>query len=64
MVFISHPAPLSLRLALARPRGILVIGSVGTGRPDLVKSLPKNTHFPLIPTGGGALFLALNPAYC
>nr|WVK97347.1 Ycf2 protein [Erodium stephanianum]WVK97365.1 Ycf2 protein [Erodium stephanianum] len=50
----SRGKPFSLRLALARPRGILVIGSVGTGRSYLVKSLAKNTHFPLITLEVGA----------
>ena len=50
----SRGKPFSLRLALARPRAILVIGSVGTGRSYLVKSLAKNTHSPLFTLEVGA----------
>nr|YP_008994525.1 hypothetical chloroplast RF21 [Hypseocharis bilobata]AGV02953.1 hypothetical chloroplast RF21 [Hypseocharis bilobata] len=46
--FPSHGKPFSLRLALFPPRGVLVIGSIGTGRSYLVKSLATNTHLPLI----------------
>nr|YP_009299626.1 hypothetical chloroplast RF21 [Pelargonium myrrhifolium]YP_009299670.1 hypothetical chloroplast RF21 [Pelargonium myrrhifolium]AJB99539.1 hypothetical chloroplast RF21 [Pelargonium myrrhifolium]AJB99585.1 hypothetical chloroplast RF21 [Pelargonium myrrhifolium] len=46
--FPSHEKPFSLRLDLSPPRGILVIGSIGTGRSYLIKSLATNTHFPLI----------------
>ena len=58
----SRGKPSSLRLVLARPRAILVIGSVGIGRSYLVKSIAKNTHSPplFLPylRGGGALLLA------
>nr|QJQ78861.1 Ycf2 [Glycyrrhiza triphylla] len=40
--------PFSLRLALTPPRGILVIGSIGTGRSYLVKYLAKNSYVPFI----------------
>nr|YP_009298777.1 hypothetical chloroplast RF21 [Pelargonium cucullatum]AJB98691.1 hypothetical chloroplast RF21 [Pelargonium cucullatum] len=46
--FSSHEKPFSLRLDLSPPRGILIIGSIGTGRSYLIKSLATNTHFPLI----------------
>nr|UZC31290.1 hypothetical protein RF2 [Medicago constricta] len=42
----SHGKPFSLRLA--PPRGILVIGSIGTGRSYLVKSLATNSYVPFI----------------
>nr|YP_011033898.1 hypothetical protein RF1 [Gueldenstaedtia verna]WRI15699.1 hypothetical protein RF1 [Gueldenstaedtia verna] len=44
----SHGKPFSLRLALVPPRGILVIGSIGTGRSYLVKSLAANSYVPFI----------------
>nr|YP_009109941.1 hypothetical chloroplast RF21 [Trifolium strictum]AIJ28408.1 hypothetical chloroplast RF21 [Trifolium strictum] len=46
--FPSHGKPFSLRLALSPPRGILLIGSVGTGRSYLVKYLSTNSYVPLI----------------
>nr|YP_010499549.1 Ycf2 [Balanites aegyptiaca]YP_010499564.1 Ycf2 [Balanites aegyptiaca]UWT58825.1 Ycf2 [Balanites aegyptiaca]UWT58845.1 Ycf2 [Balanites aegyptiaca] len=46
--FPSHGKPFSLRLALPPPRGILVIGSIGTGRSYLVKCLATNSYVPLI----------------
>ncbi|KAF6996376.1 hypothetical protein CFC21_012720 [Triticum aestivum] len=45
----SHGKPFSFRLALS---GILVIGSVGTGRSYLVKYLTKNYDFPFIKLRG------------
>ena len=45
----SHGKPFSFRLALS---GILVIGSVGTGRSYLVKYLMKNSYFPFIKVRG------------
>nr|YP_010575524.1 Ycf2 [Corydalis platycarpa]YP_010575551.1 Ycf2 [Corydalis platycarpa]UZM11148.1 Ycf2 [Corydalis platycarpa]UZM11149.1 Ycf2 [Corydalis platycarpa]WDA93290.1 Ycf2 protein [Corydalis platycarpa]WDA93317.1 Ycf2 protein [Corydalis platycarpa] len=44
----SHGKPFSLRLALSPSRGILVIGSIGTGRSYLVKSLATNSYVPFI----------------
>nr|YP_010964732.1 hypothetical chloroplast RF21 [Hedysarum longigynophorum]WNM89387.1 hypothetical chloroplast RF21 [Hedysarum longigynophorum] len=46
----SHGKPFSLRLGLALPpaRGILVIGSIGTGRSYLVKHLARNSYVPFI----------------
>ena len=47
--FPSHGKPFSLRLALPPPsRGILVIGSIGTGRSYLVKYLATNSYVPFI----------------
>nr|USG57653.1 hypothetical protein RF2 [Primula ranunculoides]USG57672.1 hypothetical protein RF2 [Primula ranunculoides] len=46
--FPSHEKPFSLRLALSPSRGILVIGSIGTGRSYLVKYLATNSYVPLI----------------
>nr|QWL17084.1 hypothetical chloroplast RF21 [Plantago brasiliensis]QWL17101.1 hypothetical chloroplast RF21 [Plantago brasiliensis] len=46
--FPSHRKPFSLRLALSPSRGILVIGSIGTGRSYLVKSLATNSYVPFI----------------
>nr|YP_009968437.1 Ycf2 protein [Galega officinalis]QMX77641.1 Ycf2 protein [Galega officinalis] len=46
--FPSHGKPFSLRLALSPPRGVLVIGSIGTGRSYLVKYLARNSYVPLI----------------
>ncbi|PWA76044.1 hypothetical protein CTI12_AA236460 (chloroplast) [Artemisia annua] len=46
--FPSHGKPFSLRLALSLSRGILVIGSIGTGRSYLVKYLAKNSYLPFI----------------
>nr|UZA65626.1 Ycf2 protein [Medicago lupulina] len=46
--FPSHGKPFSLRLALSPPRGILVIGSIGTGRSYLVKYLATNSYVPFI----------------
>nr|YP_009573349.1 Ycf2 [Calotropis gigantea]YP_009573369.1 Ycf2 [Calotropis gigantea]QBM31314.1 Ycf2 [Calotropis gigantea]QBM31330.1 Ycf2 [Calotropis gigantea] len=45
---LSHRKPFSLRLSLPPPRGILVIGSVGSGRSYLVKSLATNSYVPFI----------------
>nr|YP_009450069.1 hypothetical chloroplast RF2 [Burmannia cryptopetala]YP_009450075.1 hypothetical chloroplast RF2 [Burmannia cryptopetala]ANK36266.1 hypothetical chloroplast RF2 [Burmannia cryptopetala]ANK36272.1 hypothetical chloroplast RF2 [Burmannia cryptopetala] len=44
----SHGKPFSLRLALSPSRGILVIGSIGTGRSYLVKYLATNSYLPFI----------------
>uniref|UniRef100_UPI0030E4726F Ycf2 n=1 Tax=Hedysarum drobovii TaxID=2906541 RepID=UPI0030E4726F len=46
--FPSHGKPFSLRLALPPARGILVIGSIGTGRSYLVKHLATNSYVPFI----------------
>jgi hypothetical protein len=46
--FRSHGKPFSLRLALSPSRGILVIGSIGTGRSYLVKYLATNSYVPFI----------------
>jgi hypothetical protein len=46
--FPSHGKPFSLRLALSPSRGILVIGSIGTGRSYLVKYLGTNSYVPFI----------------
>nr|YP_010544670.1 hypothetical protein RF2 [Littorella uniflora]YP_010544682.1 hypothetical protein RF2 [Littorella uniflora]UYG22600.1 hypothetical protein RF2 [Littorella uniflora]UYG22601.1 hypothetical protein RF2 [Littorella uniflora] len=46
--FPSHRKPFSLRLALSPSRGILVIGSLGTGRSYLVKYLATNSYVPFI----------------
>nr|AIJ28034.1 hypothetical chloroplast RF21 [Trifolium lupinaster] len=46
--FPSHGKPFSLRLPLSPPRGILVIGSIGTGRSYLVKYLSTNSYVPFI----------------
>nr|YP_010422421.1 hypothetical protein RF2 [Corydalis lathyrophylla]YP_010422447.1 hypothetical protein RF2 [Corydalis lathyrophylla]USG57759.1 hypothetical protein RF2 [Corydalis lathyrophylla]USG57782.1 hypothetical protein RF2 [Corydalis lathyrophylla] len=46
--FRSPGKPFSLRLALSPSRGILVIGSIGTGRSYLVKSLATNSYVPFI----------------
>nr|UUF92360.1 hypothetical protein RF2 [Allium wallichii var. platyphyllum]UUF92361.1 hypothetical protein RF2 [Allium wallichii var. platyphyllum] len=46
--FPSHGKPFSLRLALSPSRGILVIGSIGTGRSCLVKNLAANSYVPFI----------------
>nr|AVV66272.1 hypothetical chloroplast RF2 [Asarum megacalyx] len=46
--FLSHGKPLSLRLDLSPSRGILVIGSIGTGRSYLVKYLATNSYVPFI----------------
>ncbi|KAL9658821.1 hypothetical protein QQ045_021121 [Rhodiola kirilowii] len=46
--FPSHEKPFSLRLALSPSRGILVIGSIGTGRSYLVKYLATNSYVPLV----------------
>nr|YP_009925725.1 hypothetical chloroplast RF21 [Incarvillea compacta]YP_009925738.1 hypothetical chloroplast RF21 [Incarvillea compacta]QNH82817.1 hypothetical chloroplast RF21 [Incarvillea compacta]QNH82830.1 hypothetical chloroplast RF21 [Incarvillea compacta] len=46
--FPSHGKPFSLRLALSPSRGILVIGSLETGRSYLVKYLVKNSYVPFI----------------
>nr|QFQ51867.1 hypothetical chloroplast RF21 [Sedum plumbizincicola]QFQ51884.1 hypothetical chloroplast RF21 [Sedum plumbizincicola] len=46
--FPSHEKPFSLRLALSPSRGILVIGSIGTGRSYLVKYLVTNSYVPLV----------------
>nr|YP_009994476.1 Ycf2 protein [Cuscuta pedicellata]QNP08599.1 Ycf2 protein [Cuscuta pedicellata] len=44
----SRGKPFSLRLDLSPSRGILVIGSIGTGRSYLVKYLAKNSYMPFI----------------
>nr|ATL62496.1 Ycf2 [Coptosapelta flavescens] len=46
--FPSHGKPFSLRLALSPSRGILVIGSIGSGRSYLVKYLATNSYLPFI----------------
>nr|QXI86363.1 hypothetical protein RF2 [Gentiana producta]QXI86372.1 hypothetical protein RF2 [Gentiana producta] len=46
--FPSHGNPFSLRLALSPSRGILVIGSIGSGRSYLVKYLAANSYVPFI----------------
>nr|YP_009493748.1 hypothetical chloroplast RF2 [Weigela florida]YP_009493765.1 hypothetical chloroplast RF2 [Weigela florida]AWN57643.1 hypothetical chloroplast RF2 [Weigela florida]AWN57644.1 hypothetical chloroplast RF2 [Weigela florida] len=46
--FPSPGKPFSLRLALSPARGILVIGSIGTGRSYLVKYLATNSYVPFI----------------
>nr|YP_010873881.1 hypothetical protein RF2 [Justicia vagabunda]YP_010873900.1 hypothetical protein RF2 [Justicia vagabunda]WGV35271.1 hypothetical protein RF2 [Justicia vagabunda]WGV35290.1 hypothetical protein RF2 [Justicia vagabunda] len=46
--FPSHGKPFSPRLALSPSRGILVIGSIGTGRSYLVKYLATNSYVPFI----------------
>nr|YP_010565824.1 hypothetical protein RF2 [Medicago turbinata]UZC30456.1 hypothetical protein RF2 [Medicago turbinata] len=46
--FPSHGKPFSLRLAISPPKGILVIGSIGTGRSYLVKYLATNSYVPFI----------------
>uniref|UniRef100_A0A3Q7G3T6 Ycf2 N-terminal domain-containing protein n=1 Tax=Solanum lycopersicum TaxID=4081 RepID=A0A3Q7G3T6_SOLLC len=46
--FPSHGKPFSLRLALSPSRGILVLGSIGTGRSYLVKYLATNSYVPFI----------------
>nr|YP_010857789.1 hypothetical protein RF2 [Synechanthus fibrosus]YP_010857806.1 hypothetical protein RF2 [Synechanthus fibrosus]WGM70678.1 hypothetical protein RF2 [Synechanthus fibrosus]WGM70695.1 hypothetical protein RF2 [Synechanthus fibrosus] len=46
--FPFHGKPFSLRLALSPSRGILVIGSIGTGRSYLVKYLTTNSYVPFI----------------
>nr|YP_009663774.1 Ycf2 protein [Cuscuta boldinghii]YP_009663798.1 Ycf2 protein [Cuscuta boldinghii]QCW07709.1 Ycf2 protein [Cuscuta boldinghii]QCW07710.1 Ycf2 protein [Cuscuta boldinghii] len=44
----SHGKPFSLRLNLFPSRGSLVIGSIGTGRSFLVKTLATNSYLPFI----------------
>ncbi|MBA0705757.1 hypothetical protein Golax_017918, partial [Gossypium laxum] len=46
--FSSHRKPFSLRLALSPSSGILVIGSIGTGRSYLFKYLVTNSYVPFI----------------
>nr|YP_009352012.1 hypothetical chloroplast RF21 [Schoepfia jasminodora]AQW41730.1 hypothetical chloroplast RF21 [Schoepfia jasminodora] len=46
--FSSHGKPFSLRLALLPSRGLLVIGSIGTGRSYLVKYLVTNSYVTVI----------------
>nr|WOC91440.1 Ycf2 protein [Utricularia graminifolia]WOC91450.1 Ycf2 protein [Utricularia graminifolia] len=46
--FPSHGKPFSPRLDLSPSRGILVIGSIGTGRSYLVKYLATNSYVPFI----------------
>nr|UDZ61538.1 hypothetical protein RF2 [Hydrocleys nymphoides]UDZ61539.1 hypothetical protein RF2 [Hydrocleys nymphoides] len=48
--FPSHekPKPFPTRLAISPSRGILVIGSMGTGRSYLVKYLATNSYVPFI----------------
>ncbi|KAL4628578.1 hypothetical protein ACB092_05G249700 [Castanea dentata] len=46
--FPSHGKPFSLHLALSPSRGILVIGSIGTGQSYLVKYLAENSYVPFI----------------
>nr|YP_009493628.1 hypothetical protein RF2 [Eucommia ulmoides]YP_009493650.1 hypothetical protein RF2 [Eucommia ulmoides]AWN56550.1 hypothetical protein RF2 [Eucommia ulmoides]AWN56572.1 hypothetical protein RF2 [Eucommia ulmoides]AZT79313.1 hypothetical protein RF2 [Eucommia ulmoides]AZT79335.1 hypothetical protein RF2 [Eucommia ulmoides] len=54
--FPSHGKLFPLRLALYPSRGILVIGSIGTGRSYLVKSLTTNSYVPFITIFGGKQF--------
>nr|CAI53855.1 ycf2 [Acorus calamus] len=59
----SRGKPFSLRLDLSPSRGILVIGSIGTGRSHLVKYLATNSYVPFItvfPDRG----LSDRPIYC
>nr|YP_010759999.1 Ycf2 protein [Cuscuta macrocephala]WEY29873.1 Ycf2 protein [Cuscuta macrocephala] len=46
--FSPHGKPFSLRLDLSPSRGSLVIGSIGTGRSYLVKTLATNSYLPVI----------------
>ena len=46
--FPSHGKPFSLCLVLSPSRGILVIGSIGTGQSYLVKYLAENSYVPFI----------------
>nr|YP_010759888.1 Ycf2 protein [Cuscuta chinensis]YP_010759940.1 Ycf2 protein [Cuscuta chinensis]WEY29813.1 Ycf2 protein [Cuscuta chinensis]WEY29814.1 Ycf2 protein [Cuscuta chinensis] len=46
--FPSPGKPFSLRLDLSPSRGSLVIGSIGTGRSYLVKTLATNSYLPFI----------------
>ncbi|KAK3183491.1 hypothetical protein Dsin_030777 [Dipteronia sinensis] len=46
--FPSLGKPFSFRLALSPSRGILVVGSIGTERSHLVKSLVTNSYVPFI----------------
>ncbi|KAK8928354.1 Protein ycf2 [Platanthera zijinensis] len=46
--FHSPSPPFSLCLVLSPSRGILVIGSIGTGRSCLVKYLATNSYVPII----------------
>jgi len=46
--FPSRGKPFSLRLPLSPPKGILVIGSIGTGRSYLVRYLSTNSYVPFI----------------
>nr|YP_009409935.1 Ycf2 [Cressa cretica]ASJ65062.1 Ycf2 [Cressa cretica] len=46
--FPSHGKPFSLRFSLSPSRGILVIGSIGTGRSYLVKYLATKSYVPFI----------------
>nr|DBA44674.1 TPA_asm: hypothetical protein RF2 [Batis maritima]DBA44675.1 TPA_asm: hypothetical protein RF2 [Batis maritima] len=46
--FPSHGKPFSFRLVLSPSRGILMIGSIGTGRSYLVKYLATNSYVPFI----------------
>nr|YP_009664110.1 Ycf2 protein [Cuscuta costaricensis]YP_009664161.1 Ycf2 protein [Cuscuta costaricensis]QCW07746.1 Ycf2 protein [Cuscuta costaricensis]QCW07797.1 Ycf2 protein [Cuscuta costaricensis] len=46
--FPSRGKPFSLRLNLSPSRGSLVIGSIGTGRSYLVKTLATNSYLPFI----------------
>nr|YP_010471506.1 hypothetical protein RF2 [Gastrodia angusta]UVG40845.1 hypothetical protein RF2 [Gastrodia angusta] len=43
----SNEKPFSIRLSLSY-KGVLVIGSIGTGRSSLIKYLTKNPYVPLI----------------
>nr|YP_010290330.1 hypothetical protein RF2 [Anarthria humilis]YP_010290353.1 hypothetical protein RF2 [Anarthria humilis]YP_010290379.1 hypothetical protein RF2 [Anarthria humilis]ULQ64096.1 hypothetical protein RF2 [Anarthria humilis]ULQ64119.1 hypothetical protein RF2 [Anarthria humilis]ULQ64146.1 hypothetical protein RF2 [Anarthria humilis] len=53
----SHEKPFSLRLVLSPSRGILVIGSIGTGRSYLVKYLARNSYLPFITVSAANKFL-------
>jgi hypothetical protein len=46
--FPPHGKPFSLHLPLPPPRGILMIGSIGTGRSYLARYLSTNSYFPFI----------------
>ncbi|RAL45452.1 hypothetical protein DM860_014841 [Cuscuta australis] len=58
--FPSRGKPFSLRLDLSPSRGSLVIGSIGTGRSYLVKTLATNSYFPFNTIFGNKL-LDKNP---
>nr|YP_010601414.1 hypothetical protein RF2 [Ceratocephala testiculata]YP_010601431.1 hypothetical protein RF2 [Ceratocephala testiculata]QFV18864.1 Ycf2 [Ceratocephala falcata]QFV18881.1 Ycf2 [Ceratocephala falcata]WAL35703.1 hypothetical protein RF2 [Ceratocephala testiculata]WAL35704.1 hypothetical protein RF2 [Ceratocephala testiculata] len=61
--FPSPGKPFSLRLVLFPSRGILVIGSIGTGRSYLVKYLAKNSYLPFIPVFPSTFVDETKPKY-